>query len=69
MSQKSLCRSGSQTLFFGGREATTGNTSAVRRLEKSEMTRDGDEKEDSTMWKVTSQDVFLACKIVAMRCM
>ena len=27
-------RSGSQTLFFGGREATTGNTSAVRRLGK-----------------------------------
>ena len=27
-----FCRSGSQTLFFGGREATTGNTSAVRRL-------------------------------------
>ena len=26
------CRSGSQTLFFGGREATTGNASAVRRL-------------------------------------
>ena len=24
-SQKSFCRSGSQTLFFGGREATTGN--------------------------------------------
>ena len=29
---KSFCRSGSQTLFFGGREATTGNASAVRRL-------------------------------------
>ena len=29
---KSLCRSGSQTLFFGGREATTGNASAVRML-------------------------------------
>ena len=28
----SFCRSGSQTLFFGGREATTGNSSAVRRL-------------------------------------
>ena len=25
-------RSGSQTLFFGAREATTGNASAVRRL-------------------------------------
>ena len=35
MSRKSFCRSGSQTLFFGGREATTGNTSAVRRLRKS----------------------------------
>ena len=34
-SRKSFCRSGSQTLFFGGREATTGNTSAVRRLRKS----------------------------------
>ena len=31
-SRKSFCRSGSQTLFFGGREATTGNASAVRRL-------------------------------------
>ena len=31
-SWKSFCRSGSQTLFFGGREATTGNASAVRRL-------------------------------------
>ena len=30
--RKSFCRSGSQTLFFGGREATTGNASAVRRL-------------------------------------
>ena len=30
--------------------------------------RAGDEKEDSTMWKVTSQDVFVACEIVAMRC-
>ena len=29
---KSFCRSGSQTLLFGGREATTGNASAVRRL-------------------------------------
>ena len=29
---KSFCCSGSQTLFFGGREATTGNASAVRRL-------------------------------------
>ena len=29
---KSFCCSGSQTLFFGGREATTGNSSAVRRL-------------------------------------
>ena len=29
---ESFCRSGSQMLFFGGREATTGNTSAVRRL-------------------------------------
>ena len=27
-----VCRSSSQTVFFGGREATTGNTSAVRRL-------------------------------------
>ena len=33
-SRKSLCRSGSQTLFFGGREATSGNASAVRRLVK-----------------------------------
>ena len=32
MSRKSFCHSGSQTLFFGGREATTGNASAVRRL-------------------------------------
>ena len=31
-SWKSFCRSGSQTLFFGGREATTGNASAVRML-------------------------------------
>ena len=31
-SRKSFCRSGSRTLFFGGREATTGNASAVRRL-------------------------------------
>ena len=31
-SQKSFCRSGLQTLSFGGREATTGNASAVRRL-------------------------------------
>ena len=31
-SLKSFCRSGSQTLFFRGREATTGNASAVRRL-------------------------------------
>ena len=31
-SRKSFCPSGSQTLFFGGREATTGYTSAVRRL-------------------------------------
>ena len=31
-SWKSFCCSGSQTLFFGGREATTENTSAVRRL-------------------------------------
>ena len=31
-SRKSFCHSGSQTLFFGGREATTGNASAVRRL-------------------------------------
>ena len=31
-SRKSFFRSGSQTLIFGGREATTGNTSAVRRL-------------------------------------
>ena len=30
--------------------------------------RAGDEKEDSTMWKVTSQDIFVACEIVAMRC-
>ena len=35
-SWKSFCRSGSQTLFFGGREATTGNASAVRRLTKAE---------------------------------
>ena len=34
-SRKSFCRSGSQTLFFEGREATTGNASAVRRLPKS----------------------------------
>ena len=27
--------------------------------------RAGDEKEDSTVWKVTSQDVFVACEIVA----
>ena len=33
-SRKSFCRSGSQTLSFGEREATTGNTSAVRRLGK-----------------------------------
>ena len=32
MSRKSFCRSGSQTLFFGGREATTVNASAVSRL-------------------------------------
>ena len=32
MSQKWFCHSGSQTLFFGGREATTGNASAVCRL-------------------------------------
>ena len=31
-SRKSFCRSGSQTLFFGEREATTGNASALRRL-------------------------------------
>ena len=31
-SRKSFRCSDSQTLFFGGREATTGNTSAVRRL-------------------------------------
>ena len=31
-SRKSFCRSCSQTLFFGEKEATTGNTSAVRRL-------------------------------------
>ena len=31
-SRISFCRWGSQTLFFGGREATTGNTSAVRIL-------------------------------------
>ena len=31
-SPKSSCPSGSQKLFFGGREATTGYTSAVRRL-------------------------------------
>ena len=31
-SRKSFCPSGSQKLFFGGREATTGYTSAVRRL-------------------------------------
>ena len=34
-SRKSFCCSGSQTLLFGGREATTGNTSAFRRLGKS----------------------------------
>ena len=34
MSRKSLCCSGSQTLFFRGREATSGNTSALRRLGK-----------------------------------
>ena len=32
-SRKSFCCSGAETLFLGGREATTGNTSAVRRLE------------------------------------
>ena len=32
-SRKSFCRSGSQTLFFGGREATTENKSAARRLQ------------------------------------
>ena len=32
-SRKSFCRSGSQTLFFGGRETKTGNTSAVRRID------------------------------------
>ena len=31
-SRKSFWSSRSQTLFFGGREATTGNASAVRRL-------------------------------------
>ena len=31
-SRKSFCRSGSRTLFFGGREATTGNTSDVPML-------------------------------------
>ena len=31
-SRKSFCRSGSQTLISGGREASTGNTFAVRRL-------------------------------------
>ena len=31
-SRKLFSRSGSQTLFFGGREATTGNASALRRL-------------------------------------
>ena len=31
-SRKSFCRSCSQTLFFGGKEAATGNKSAVRRL-------------------------------------
>ena len=36
MSRKSFCRLGSQTLFFRGREATTGNASAVRRLCKVE---------------------------------
>ena len=35
MSRKSFCRSGLQTLFFGGREATAGNTAAIRRLRKS----------------------------------
>ena len=30
---ESFCCSGSQTLFLGGREATTGNACAVRRLE------------------------------------
>ena len=30
---KSFCRTCSQTLFFGGREATTANTSAARRLQ------------------------------------
>ena len=37
MLRKSSCRSGSQTLFFGGREATTGNASAVRRLGANEI--------------------------------
>ena len=32
MSRKSFSRSGSQTLFFRGREATTGNASGLRRL-------------------------------------
>ena len=36
MSRKSFCCLGSQTLFFRGREATTGNASAVRRLCKVE---------------------------------
>ena len=34
MSRKSFCRSGSQTPFFRGREATTRNGSPVRRLHK-----------------------------------
>ena len=33
--RKSFCRSGSQTLFFGEREATTGNASALRRLNEA----------------------------------
>ena len=34
-SRKLFCRSGSQTLFFGGGEAMTGNASAVPRLVKT----------------------------------
>ena len=38
-SRKSFCRSGPQTLIFGGREVTTGNASAVRRLGNEPFTR------------------------------
>ena len=41
-SWKSFCCSGSQTLFFGGREATTGNASALRRLTIKDLMKKND---------------------------